>query len=212
MKSSSQSNQHPSTYPPNHSSSHRAILADSHATVSSDCDGSSVDVDVCANFAELPYSQYTIDTLNEDEFFICLSAIVISPLVASSTLYFDALVEGALIALPQIMKTLLDSGCTAYIFKEKRFFWSYWEDKAVDMKTAKCGVLSTRACGEICMCVHCTNGKHVMVCLLDCLHVPDVPMNLISVGALTEQRMFLMFENNWTSINFPKDHPSLAGV
>ncbi|PBK82317.1 hypothetical protein ARMGADRAFT_1090531 [Armillaria gallica] len=208
-KSSSQSNQHPSTCPPNCSSSHRANLADSHATVSSNCDGSLVDGDVCTNVAELPDSQCTVNTLNEDEFFICSSAIVISPLAASSTLYFNALAEGALIALPQIVKTLLDSGCKAHIFKEKRFFWSYWEDEAVDVKTANCGVLSTRARGEIRMHVHCTNGKHVVVCLL---HAPDVPMNLISIGTLTEWRMFLVFGNNWTSINFPKDHPSLAGV
>ncbi len=37
-------------------------------------------------------------------------------------------------------------------------------------------------------------------------------MNLISVGALTERRMYLLFGNNWTSINFPRDHPSLSGV
>lgn len=35
-------------------------------------------------------------------------------------------------------------------------------------------------------------------------------MNLISVRALTEQDMFLLFRNKWMSIHFPKEHPCLA--
>ncbi len=170
------------------------------------------DADVYANVAELPDSDCTVDTLIEDKFFICVSATIISPSFDSATHYFDALTDGALVSLSKTIKTLLDSGCTAHIFKEKKFFWSYREDEAVDIKTANCGVLSTLAHGEIRIRVRCSNGKHVVICLLDCLHALAVPMNLISVGTLTERKMFLTFGNNWTSVHFPKDHSSLAGI
>lgn len=105
-KSSTQSNHHPSTHPPDHPSSHRANLTDSHDARSSDSDGSLLDADVYTNVAELPVSQCTINTLDEDKFFICLSVIVISPSIDSSTLYFNTLADGALIALPNMIKTL----------------------------------------------------------------------------------------------------------
>ncbi len=184
-KPSTQSNHCLPTRPPNCPPSHRANNVDSHDTTSSDSEDPVLDdADVHANVTELPDSSCTINTLNKDKFFICTSAMIISPSVDSSTHYVDALADGALVSLPVTVKTLLDSGCTAHIFKEKKNFWSYCKDKAVDVKTANCDVLSTMACGEIHIQVHCSNGKHVVVCLLDCLHVPDVPMNLISVGAL----------------------------
>ncbi|KAG6807318.1 hypothetical protein H0H92_008014, partial [Tricholoma furcatifolium] len=44
--------------------------------------------------------------------------------------------------------TILDSGCTTHIVKDKKFFWSYDPSGAVDVGTANCGILSTLARGE----------------------------------------------------------------
>ena len=45
--------------------------------------------------------------------------------------------------------------------------------------------------------------------LLTC---PDVPINLISVGALQEHHMFVTFSFQKTTIAFPNTHPTLAGL
>lgn len=48
--------------------------------------------------------------------------------------------------------------------------------------------------------------------LKNCLHAPDVPINLISVGALQEHHMSINFSFQKTSITFPHDHPQLKGI
>ncbi len=175
----------------------------------SDDDIGPVDPEAYAAVSMLPDIDCTVNTVNEDIVFVCSGASILSPSTEASTWFYDA---GSFISLSHLVKTMLDLGCTTHIFKDKKCFWSYREDEAVDVKTANCGVLSTKARGEIRIRVRCTNGQRIIVRLLDCLHAPDVPMNLISVGALTERRMFLLFGNNWTPINFPKDHPTLASV
>ncbi|KAG6825830.1 hypothetical protein H0H92_002272, partial [Tricholoma furcatifolium] len=76
---------------------------------------------------------------------------------------------------------LLDSGCSTHIIKDRRFFWSYDPSGTVDVGTANCGVLSTLAHGEVRFRAH-VDGKHVVFILRDCLHAPDVPINLLSFG------------------------------
>ncbi len=202
----------PNTHPADRPSIPRANYADANDPPPSDDDIGPVDPEAYAAVSVLPDLDCTVNTVNEDIVFVCSGASILSPSTEASTWFYEGLLAGSFISLSHLVKTMLDSGCTTHIFKDKKYFWSYREDEAVDVKTANCGVLSTKARGEIRIRVRCTNGQRVIVRLLDCLHAPDVPMNLISVGALTERRMFLLFGNNWTSINFPKDHPTLAGV
>ncbi|KAK0449956.1 hypothetical protein EV421DRAFT_1899472 [Armillaria borealis] len=145
------------------------------------------DEEVYAAITKVPSeTSCNIDTYNTDELFVCSSAITLSPLLSASTHYLDVMNEKAYILLAQMIKILLDSGCTAHIFKEQKFFWTYNEDQAIDVKTANCGVLSTKARGEIHIRVKCISGTHMVVSLMDCLHAPEVPMNLVSVSALME--------------------------
>ncbi len=211
-KNPSQSNaqfttQHHLPNPPTHC----ANYMDTQDTSPSDNDVAPLDSNDYAAVV-IPYTDCTVDSVNDDIVFICMGASILSSSAQALTWFYDGLKDGSFAALSLLVKTMLDSGCTTHIFKERRYFWSYHEDEAVDVRTANCGVLSTKACGEIHICVHCMNGIWVVVQLLDCLHAPDVPMNLISVGALTEWKMYLLFGNNWTSINFPKDHPTLSGA
>ncbi len=203
----------PNTRPADHPSLPRANYADvNDPQPPSDDDIGPVDPEAYAAVPDLSDTDCIVSSVNEDIVFVCSGASLLSASAEASTWFFDGLQAGSFAALSHLIKTMLDSGCTTHIFKDKKYFWSYREDEAVDVKTANCGVLSTKARGEIRVRVKCTNGQHVVVRLLDCLHAPDVPMNLISVGALTERKMYLLFGNNWTSINFPKDHPTLAGV
>jgi uncharacterized membrane protein len=48
--------------------------------------------------------------------------------------------------------------------------------------------------------------------LKNCLHAPDVPINLISVGALQEHHMSITFSFQKTTIAFPTSHPQLSGL
>ena len=49
--------------------------------------------------------------------------------------------------------------------------------------------------------------QSVEVTLRDCLHAPDVPLNLLSVGTLQERRMRLVFDYDRTTIHFPSNSP-----
>jgi hypothetical protein len=56
------------------------------------------------------------------------------------------------------------------------------------------------------------NGCTIFWTLTNCLHAPTVPINLISVGALQEHRMSVIFSYQKTIVSFPIDHPNLAGL
>ena len=62
------------------------------------------------------------------------------------------------------------------------------EDQAVPVKTANCGILKTLACGDVKF--HVPFGQQqIILTLRDCLHAPDAPLNLLSVGAMQEKHM-----------------------
>ena len=104
--------------------------------------------------------------------------------------------------------SVLDSGCTHHIFRERDIFWTYDPSQATQVKTANCGFLPTLARGSVRFRV--TSGTRTVVFILkDCLHAPDAPINLISVGALTEKGATLTFAPNQTTISFPPSHPLL---
>lgn len=50
-----------------------------------------------------------------------------------------------------------------------------------------------------------------MITLKDCLHAPDVPINLLSVGSMVEHDLKLIFKKGSTSIFFLSLVPSLHG-
>jgi hypothetical protein len=116
----------------------------------------------------------------------------------------------AFAAFQQRYNTILDSGCTNHIFRDRSVFWTYDPDRAVSVQTANCGTLRTLARGDVKFRAHC--GSHsIIISLRDCLHAPDVPLNLLSVGALQERKMCLVFDYDKTTIHFPSDSP-LAGM
>lgn len=54
--------------------------------------------------------------------------------------------------------------------------------------------------------------KMITWTLKNCLHAPDVPINLILVGALQENHMSIVFLFQKTTIAFPTLHPQLGGM
>jgi hypothetical protein len=105
--------------------------------------------------------------------------------------------------------TILDSGCTNHIIRDRALFWTYNEDQAVPVKTANCGILNTLARGDVKF--HVSFGQQqIILTLRDCLHAPDAPLNLLSVGAMQEKHMRIHFNEEETIIHFPSDHPVLS--
>ena len=103
---------------------------------------------------------------------------------------------------------LFDSGCTNHIFRERHVFWTYDTTRATPVKTANCGFLNTLARGSVRF--RLTSGDRSAVFVLkDCLHAPDAPLNLISVGAMTEKGATFTFAPGHTSVLFPTPQPSV---
>ena len=105
--------------------------------------------------------------------------------------------------------TILNSGCTNHIIHDRALFWTYREDQAVLVKTANCGILKTLACGDVKFRVP-FGQQQIVLTLCNCLHAPDAPLNLLSVGTMQEKRMRIHFNENHTVIYFPSDHPVLS--
>ena len=114
-------------------------------------------------------------------------------------------------SIPHAFNSALDSACTNHIFKDRDLFHTYNADGAVPVKTANCGVLTTLGIGSVKIKLS-INGKTVVWTLTNCLHAPDIPINLISVGALQEHHMSVVFSFQKTTISFPSDHPHLSGL
>lgn len=94
--------------------------------------------------------------------------------------------------LRNIFQAALDSDCSDHIVRDKSLFWTYNTEEEVDSETANCGVLKAYTRGIVKLQVRC--GKvNVELILCGCLHAPDAPMNLISVNALTEERIGVFF-------------------
>ena len=105
---------------------------------------------------------------------------------------------------------ILDSGCTNHIIRDQALFWTYKEDQAVPVKTANCGILNMLARGDVKFSVP-FGDRRIILILRDCLHAPDAPLNLLSVGAMQEKRMRIHFNEDHTVIHFPSNHPVLSG-
>jgi hypothetical protein len=79
----------------------------------------------------------------------------------------------------------LDSGCTDHIIRDRHLFQTYDIAGAVDIGTANCGSLSAKGSGDVSFRVPHAD-RFVIFTMRGCLHAPDAPINLISVGALNE--------------------------
>ena len=55
-------------------------------------------------------------------------------------------------------------------------------------------------------------GRTIVWTLKNCLHAPDVPINLISVSALQEHHMSMTLSFQKTTITFSKLHPQLGSL
>jgi hypothetical protein len=100
---------------------------------------------------------------------------------------------------------------TIFFATENFSIHTYNVDGAIPVKTANCGFLTTLAIGDVKVRL-IIGDKTVFWTLKNCLHAPDVPINLISVGALQEHHMSIAFSFQKTTISFPIDHPTLSGL
>ncbi|KAF5382182.1 hypothetical protein D9615_004371 [Tricholomella constricta] len=116
----------------------------------------------------------------------------------------------ALFSLSSRFNALLDSGCTVHIIRDRDLFWTYDSSQAVSVGTANCGVLPTLAKGEV-RFKTVLDGKEVVYRLRECLHAPDAPINLLSVGSMTELGTRLTFDRNSTTVHFPASKTRLSG-
>ena len=80
--------------------------------------------------------------------------------------------------------SILDSGTSSHLFKDRNVFWTYEATQARPMRTVNHGVLQTSASGD-CLVRFTLQGVTTTVKLRDCLHAPSACMNLLSVGRMT---------------------------
>lgn len=77
--------------------------------------------------------------------------------------------------------------------------------------TANYGVLNTLARGEVHFRVLFQGQEHV-IRMWECLQAPDVPINLLSVGAMAEKSVHVTFEKGAMTIHFAYSAVDINGV
>lgn len=122
--------------------------------------------------------------------------------------FFDE-TTNAYMAFPPQLDTILDSGCTNHIFRDRSLFWNYRADTSTSIRTANCGTLSALGRGDVKVRLVIA-GQTVRWTLRDCLHAPGVPINLISVGQLQNASMTIAFGKDSTILSFPASLNSLS--
>ena len=115
------------------------------------------------------------------------------------------------------VNVLLDSGSSHHIIWDHSMFSSYDPLGATSVQTANCGSLHALASGVVSF--RLAMGDHsVTVNLRNCLHAPDVPINLFSVGTLQHHRLAIRFEPGsptsfpHTNLIFPPNHPFVPNL
>ena len=130
----------------------------------------------------------------------------IKPSVFTTSSKLDSL---ALMTLGDRFNSCLDSGCTDHIIKDKGLFQTYDTSRAVDVGTANCGSLSAKASGDVSFRLP-YRERFVYFTLRHCLHAPDAPINLLSVGAFNEAGLTVTFiPDQPTSLSYPSSDPEL---
>jgi hypothetical protein len=80
---------------------------------------------------------------------------------------------------------VVDSGCTRHVLNDLSVFHDYVPER-LTVGTANSRPLVVHGRGVVKFPVRMTDGEVVDVVLEDCLYAPSCPVNLISVGALTD--------------------------
>ena len=111
--------------------------------------------------------------------------------------------------------SVLDSACTQHIIHDRSLFWSYNPAGTKSVRTANCGTFETLAAGDVKLQLTINDGLgvpiHVNWTLQNCLHAPDCPINLISVGTLNEVGMSINFvPDSITTLTFPNNPEKLG--
>jgi len=110
------------------------------------------------------------------------------------------------------LNTVLNSGSTHHIFRNRSVFCSYKAAQDLSIKTANCGSLMALGTGTVVIVISLA-GRRIELVLPNCLHAPDVPINLFSVGDLQENGFRVHFEpgtlNPYTNTVFPSTHATL---
>ncbi|PPQ84971.1 hypothetical protein CVT24_000149, partial [Panaeolus cyanescens] len=123
----------------------------------------------------------------------------------SAYILFDSseLVASALVAQSVSCNTLLDSGCTHHIVRDRSCFSTYDSSASVNVAVAP-------GRGDVPIEFAC-EGVPVHVVLRDCLHAPDIPMNLLSVNAMADDfGLVFEFAPSLTTVRLPA--PSTASL
>lgn len=82
---------------------------------------------------------------------------------------------------PGLFTTILDSGATSHLIKDRGYFIDFVKEDCPPVKTANQGMLRTSGCGS-CV-VEIALGKDTYCLILkECLHAPGALLNLLSVG------------------------------
>ena len=116
----------------------------------------------------------------------------------------------ALLSMVSLFNTLLDSGCTHHIVRDRALFRNYVAKK-ISVGTANCGSLAALGYGDV-EFRYPYRDRHVLFTLRGCLYAPNAPINLLSVGALVERGMSCHFSpGGVTKVFYPNDHPLLPG-
>ena len=158
------------------------------------------------SFANLSVATFMPNTdLREDAYIHC--DLRQSPHFALASIDFNS---AALVSLVNIYNALLDSGCTHHIIRDRTLFQSY-SAQTISVGTANCSSLEALGNGDV-EFRHPYGERHVTFTLRSCLYVPSAPINLLSVGALTERGMSCLFSpGGVTKIFYPEDHPQIPG-
>lgn len=82
------------------------------------------------------------------------------------------------------LASILDSGTSSHLLKDRDVFWTYEVTQTRSMRTANQGVLQTMGSGD-CLVRFTLKGVTTTVKLRDCLHAPSACVNLLSVGRMT---------------------------
>ncbi|KAJ2935889.1 hypothetical protein H1R20_g1205, partial [Candolleomyces eurysporus] len=120
---------------------------------------------------------------DEYNFLCCAYDLGSSALVASSSLSPASALSSGRGRAP--FNAVIDSGCTKHVLNDLQNFHDYVPQR-LTVGTANSKPLVVHGRGTVKFAVRMTDGSALDVVLVDCLYAPSCPVNLISVGALTD--------------------------
>lgn len=119
--------------------------------------------------------------------------------------------SATLLSMVNSFNTLLDSGCTHHVVRDRALFHDYTE-KSISVDTANCGSLDALGSGDV-EFRYPFGDRCVIFTLRGCLYAPTAPINLLSLGALVERGMSCLFSpGGTTKVFYPDHHPKLPGL